>query len=388
MGNAQISPEIAEKMSIIPAFVLGDQNQNIAHFGQSLPQGLSLTPEATALFGSWMGGVPDPLVVAWYMDSMAADLDKLDARFSFCPDDLILVNSIRYHHIAALIAWCVQQAGRKGIDHLPRFAVILHFTLSADGGQVRTADISPIFKSLRDANLQSHFLLYADSEALAREYSDLSLLPVEVVPIPHTNPGSISFHADNVPCIIYTGIGRATRGFPLLPMVVADFRQPAEAGQIRFEFQANLDSQWDVLVSARKALENLPVTVLDGQLSPDQYYALLQRGDIMLLPYWGEYYRVQTSGVLSEAISMAKIPVVPKGTWLAEMVEEYQVGVSFDISNPQNLSKALLEVLQDFDNQRIRACQAAIRWGAINSPGGFLKVLARRMPELIQTATV
>ena len=85
-------------------------------------------------------------------------------------------------------------------------------------------------------------------------------------------------------------------------------------------------------VAALCALQQEPVTLLEDELSINQYEELLDRASLVLLPYQTLYYHSQTSGVFAEAIGRGIPVVVPRGTWMAR-----QVGGSEQVCYPHRV---------------------------------------------------
>lgn len=60
-------------------------------------------------------------------------------------------------------------------------------------------------------------------------------------------------------------------------------------------------------------------------LDQQHYLELLNRCDVLLLPYCSHRYQRRTSGIFVEAIWMGKIPLVAEGSWLAHELRRHQL---------------------------------------------------------------
>ncbi|MDN2583385.1 hypothetical protein [Aquibium sp. ELW1220] len=83
----------------------------------------------------------------------------------------------------------------------------------------------------------------------------------------------------------------------------------------------------------------------DGRMEDEAYYDALRRMDIVLMPY-GDRYAVSGSGVFYEAAQLQRYLIVPKKTFMSEVLVEwgYPCSVMEDTSL-QGISKCLYDVL-------------------------------------------
>ncbi len=80
----------------------------------------------------------------------------------------------------------------------------------------------------------------------------------------------------------------------------------------------------DKIYSLSKKIPNLEI--IPGTLSSIEYYGLLDRSDIVVLPYRDNVYRTADSGVFIETIIAGKVAVVSSGTTMASYLSEYSLG--------------------------------------------------------------
>jgi hypothetical protein len=59
---------------------------------------------------------------------------------------------------------------------------------------------------------------------------------------------------------------------------------------------------------------------IQGSLSQSEFDDIVRKLTLVLCPYDPDTYKNQTSGILSDTLSINAIPVVTKGTWLADQL--------------------------------------------------------------------
>jgi hypothetical protein len=100
------------------------------------------------------------------------------------------------------------------------------------------------------------------------------------------------------------------------------------------------------------------VEILPLQMTTPEYFENLARSTLVVLAYEAQPYRFLTSGVFTEAASLGKPVIVPRGTWMADKIAEgYGVGMSFEGQPPEALADVILKGLRD-SRQLASAAQA------------------------------
>ena len=165
--------------------------------------------------------------------------------------------------------------------------------------------------------------------------------------------------------------------------MVSQIRPALATGDWAAEFQANVMFRRDTeSVAALCALRQEPVTLLEDELSINQYEELLDRASLVLLPYQTLYYHSQTSGVFAEAIGRGIPVVVPRGTWMARQVGGSGAGMLFApgdrVDFAETVKQAMLAIMELTDGAR--ALQPS--WIAKHSPTAFVDQLLSRNIEL------
>ena len=92
----------------------------------------------------------------------------------------------------------------------------------------------------------------------------------------------------------------------------------------------------------------------EGYLDDDEYKSLLQRSDILLIPY-GSQYKHDTSALLVDGLSNNCVIVSASGTWMESIYKEYGSGLSYNDEDFEDFIVCLKHILSDFPNYSAKA---------------------------------
>ncbi len=214
------------------------------------------------------------------------------------------------------------------------------------------------------------YVYLTDSHRLRDEYLantglELLVLPVPVELPPARTTRSAQRESGQRLRISYLGAARRDKGFAVLPNIVRTVLNSEFASQAEFYIQASASGAGYVENECRQAIEDLKliqssvggsvVCLLDKPLDESSYKALLAGSDLVLLPYTGRSYTVQTSGILIEAAVYQAPCIVPKGTWLEDELAITGGGIAFDPDEPGSAGRAVLQVLRSYETYADRA---------------------------------
>src|SRR5262249_24489905 len=136
---------------------------------------------------------------------------------------------------------------------------------------------------------------------------------------------------------------------------------------------ARIVVQMPETLAGRAATWPSNVEVLANGLDRRQYFELLHRTDLVVLPYDARVFGAMVSGVFAEAVACGRATVVPAQTWMAEMLQSGRgAGVVFDHFSVESILHAIESALADLDRLRIRAGQAIGPWRASQSLGAYV----------------
>ena len=105
--------------------------------------------------------------------------------------------------------------------------------------------------------------------------------------------------------------------------------------------------------------------------------------DVAVLPYRPSDYVERTSGVFSDLLGRGVIPVMPAGTWMADVAAELGVGVAYQPYDAEQLSNAVAQVAHDVAAFRAKSTRAAAQWRAENNAHAFFE----RLEEILRSAS-
>jgi tetratricopeptide (TPR) repeat protein len=114
----------------------------------------------------------------------------------------------------------------------------------------------------------------------------------------------------------------------------------------------------------------------DREVDFESWTQLVDSTDLMLCPYNPRRYLSGHSGVVTAAIASAIPVVVPDGTSLSHLLDEFgQPGASFPHYDASSVVDSVRSVLKSYDTYAERAVAAADRWVTTQGPNNFVEGL-------------
>ena len=313
------------------------------------------------------------------------DLERLLAMSGVGPDDHVLLGTAHAREILAVQLVVAQ----LGAERAPTFH--LEFRHSLYKGEPVQEELEPsqilrlyraCFTLYEQGGRSPKIKFYTDTEELARDYGRVGKMPFGVLPIPFRSelianprmPGQALRLA-------FLGEARDEKGFHWLPQLIDrlmdDYLLP---GRARFLLQANVSApQFNPLSSQvvarlrRYSAEHVELFGLDAPLDPDEYYSLVSRADVVLLPYDRDRYRACSSGALAEAVAAGRPAVVPASSWLSSQIP---LGAGETFHDFESFVEAVKRVIDDYDAYRSRAEAIRSDWAARHSPDRLVAEVA------------
>lgn len=233
------------------------------------------------------------------------------------------------------------------------------------------------FKSLDILN--NNVFLYAENGLLAEYLSvlwDTEVTPLEIPP-PEINLRS-NTGDKNYLNIAYLGPARIEKGFLLLPAIV-ELLNKKGTGKYRFTIQCTpqITGYNMEIKRAIRTLSKYPenyLTLIEDNLSTDQYYSLLMNTDIVLLCYDKNKYRIRGSGVAVETVAFGKIMICTPDTFPAILAGESAVLAS----NENEIIDALDKIANNFELYNANAKKRAIEYRQNNSSDAYIERVISR----------
>jgi glycosyltransferase involved in cell wall biosynthesis len=310
----------------------------------------------------------DPLT--WSLENFArlgrelhADLAKLGSE-RFAAGDLAFFPNLIENQIGGVRDWVV------GLPPEQRPAVVLkpsYLTYAMPYIQRRSnKEMIPLLYRFSIRQLVADHprtWICTDTEEMVKQFASISGVPIHLLPLPLImDPREEKRRDASRIEIVYLGHASMLKGFHLLADVIK--RTQAGGKALHFTVQSYGDAQ--LRASVEKELADLAsdqVTLLTGTVDADAYSGLLQRADIVLLPYAREFYGWASSGIFSEAVSLGKVIVVTEGTWAGQQLEKYGGGgVTFRSLDAVSVADAIGRAVRTLPQLAARAARAAPAW--------------------------
>jgi len=367
LASVRASRRVIEALGAVPCFRYGLDHDFAGRLYAILPRSLrQIVPREWNYFRHRQG--------------LFRDLVGAESKLALTRDTIVLFHTIRHNHVLPIVKWAERLRGRG----CPRFSLILRFT--AYPTHSRRSPTAAIYRRalgyLEQSPVRDRFRLFTDSNRLAWEYREHTSIPVAVLPIPHVEGGG---NGQRESCrqggagpirLTYAGDARVNKGFHLLPYLFEHLEPLRRTEAVAGEVQANVrnDGEWEVKTAVRR-LRRAGVELVDHELSSGDYYALLDRAGIVLLPYTLDYYHAQTSGIFAEAVARGKPVVVPRGSWMAEQLGTFGAGTTFPAEDRQGLLEAVLSGIQCYDQLRAQAVARSRAWTGHHNPRAFVDTI-------------
>lgn len=308
-------------------------------------------------------------------DAFMADLHSMPTdRFSSA--DLIYLPNLLQNQLHAVVRWLASMPASER----PAVAVMLRYLNHAMDYVQKRANKELIALYYRFAGralkeIQPRSLICADTRELAAAYHQIIGVPVLELPNPMDVAPLLArletkTSADEAaPVIVYQGHTSPLRGFHFLPDVINRCSRISPRPRFVIQVQNRASAPSNGLGPALAQLDKLAATpgsrvrLVEGALSPDDYYALLGQADIVLLPYAPTFYGVGSSGVFTEAASAGKVIVVSPQTVPARQGTEYGLGVvSAAKWEPAAMVDAVQNAVSNLAMLREKAQKGAVRF--------------------------
>ncbi len=247
------------------------------------------------------------------------------------------------------------------------------------------------FESVREYPASRAIRFYADTRELADDYTVLSGLPFDVLPIPFRVglfPQVVERPGGPL-TVLFLGDARREKGFHHIPDLVRSLRDLVTTGRVRFVVQATLhpdetDPEVRAAMDQLAAFPEREVSLVgrSGFLAGQEYYRHLAEADVVVCPYEVESYRARSSGVFAEAVLAGKPTVVPSGTWMAG--QSVPGGIVYD--SPGELAVAVRKVCEQYPDYLAAAREVQPKWATFHNPARLVSTLVGDVPASVSRA--
>ena len=355
-----------------------------------------LTPEPVFSHDIFQEAASDPQV--WAIENFntinqafLADLLQISPE-RFSSDDLVYFPNLLQNQMHAVAMWL----GRLPPERRPTVAIMLRYLNHAmDYVQARANKelIALYYRYAARAlySVQPRTIICADTRELALAYQKIMAVPVLELPNPMDVSALLTDSATRAPSarptIVYQGHTSPLRGLHFLPEIIEHCAklQPRPRFVIQVQSrEAALSSQLGPALERLDRLAGDDVRIVNGVLSPTEYFSLLGEADIVLLPYSPTFYGHGSSGVFTEAASLGKVIVVSPGTVPARQGREFNLGVvTAEKWTPAAMAAAVAATLRDLPALQTRATAAAPKFRTEQCA----KILWQKLFAAVQTVS-
>jgi len=310
------------------------------------------------------------------------DLRKI-RNSGFSNKDIILIHTINHSMLPAVYLWY------KALpqEHAPYLLLLFRYNNvehTPGPHYLPTYRIYKFLMGLFDRLRDAKKVLYTtDSGFLAEEYQTLTKKKVCVLPIPHmpaaATGGPPQASAPERIVAVYLGDARDEKGYPLLSEAVAGILQDGALQNVDFIIQSNTSRHSGKMsIGARNRLQALGgrVALIDRSLKTEDYYELMMKADVVVIPYRIRDYYSRTSGIFAEAMALGKPVIIPSDTWMERQLIKYDGGgITFESGSARSLADAFAAFPAKRDELRRKARAASGQWLQFHNPGNYVDML-------------
>lgn len=287
-------------------------------------------------------------------------------------DDVVFFHTLSHKQLIGLAQWVTTSATLA--SKRPKLVFLFRFW------HPFTSIVAPLFKFGASVlkGVQLPVRICTDTIELSVAYGEMTGVPVDVVPIPHT-PGSTGERPEPGagPLVSYLGHVRSEKGSHFLDAVLETVI--GSGVPVRFVVQRPPAGEGDDLLAkleAIRARSPAQLELVESDLPWGEYNRQLDRSNIVLCSYDPTSYRYRSSGVFIEAASAGKIAVVPARSSLMTEAQRFQcAAVPFAEFNAGSVAAATLDAVRRCGELMPVAEAARARVHAYHNADGLMDYL-------------
>ncbi len=350
------------------------------------PPGLAVLPVFHRSQYDPSGRLPEPAFDTLFLRRLEDSLTPLVAD-----GDIVLFHSVALPLLAPVAAWLRHHHPRVAMAAAVMFMEVDYLDFPAGTPNPAAEEhYRAFFRKCLPLD-RGRLMFAAEHGETASDLAGLSGHTQTVGEAPHTLPASFcANHRNTRPPngtgplrIAFLGQFFERRGAALLDEVVA---RVVAARPERARFTVQINPVWSDLGGERIAAirhrlaQQETVTLHEGPLDPEDFYARLAEADVVLLPYAGRYCRAG-SGLFFEALALGKVAVIPADSYMARENARLEGGmVPFQAHTAESVAAAVLHALDAFPDLAARARAVAPAWNAEHTIGRFMEHLVACRP--------
>jgi len=227
-------------------------------------------------------------------------------------------------------------------------------------------------------------VIAAETKGMQNELQRFTGLPVSLSPHPveFRRPSdtltSVSLGQRHPLTVTCPGFARHEKGSDLLQGAIRILFASQHRCKFRFVLQWPKPFEMPdqkLMGPSLELLSDKRVEFLNRNLSPEEYTQLLDRTDLIVLPYRRCSYHHRVSRVAIEAAGHG-IPIIyTEGTWAEEVASLADCGISIHSESAEEVATAILNASERVNELRFRARAGAFKVSNYHSVATFAKML-------------
>lgn len=312
---------------------------------------------AVPMFTNWLYASDSQDTVTASLDDFLKfsedfEFDLIRGGLSFTENDVIVMHTA--------MPWAIYGLARylKKFGQKPHKVKILHALPGVSAGHGRYTELlvyyKKAFKEL--AFLGDKLDVGVITEWLLPEAATMGLRAKVVPPVaPNLVPIK---EASEKPLFGFLGHANGVKGLPLLLEAI----------------KMDKSNNFLLHINPPQDFTQENTEVVQGEVDKEGYVGLLERMDVIVLPYNENYYRDYTSGVFLEAVCSGRPVIIPENTWMEHEAKKQGAGyVTFKSGSVVSLKAAIDKVAENWSELSRKSAKAALFLREKYSAEAFLR---------------
>jgi hypothetical protein len=301
-------------------------------------------------------------------------------------NDIVYLSSALPAQLMGLIGWMATLAPNRVPHAVVEFGIDpgLDPQPGGNGGALSTRDPRvdaratlfrfAAFRILERIAPRLHMITFDENSSAA--FTALMGKPVGVLPTPRTATAARSRKGRRPITVAVLGHQRPEKGYQVMPEVAQRLLQSESEIRVLCH-NADPAGMKEVQQALRALSATEPRLILDERLAGDQVWRqLLDASDLIICPYMSSRFAISYSAVAVEAVANGIPLVVPAGTTMARLMQEFGgAGAAFARPEPASIVTATRRALERFDRLADLAAIGAGLWAQIHGPRNLLDAM-------------